>query len=360
MISSLNSRAEYMRAEYCPYRLTFKFEARTSRAVLHYKDTWLIRITDPVSGAVGIGECAMFAGLGCDDRPNYEEVLAGTCRVLAQGVVPDLADYPSIRFGVETAMADLRHGGVMQPFPGAWSRGESSIVINGLIWMGTAEEMERRVQQKLDAGFRCLKLKIGGVDFNRELDILRAIRRAFPASVLEIRLDANGAFMPSEALSRIESLSRYDIHSIEQPIKAGQLDDMAHICSYSAIPIALDEELIGVNTSDGKLRVLDTVRPDYVILKPSLCGGFSGADEWIDAACERGIGWWATSALESNIGLNAIAQWVSQKRLSMPQGLGTGALYSNNFTSPLRQRSQTLSYDPEGGWVIPELPWRRV
>lgn len=346
-------------AEYCPYRLNFIFTARTSRAVMHYKDTWFIRITDTETGRSGIGECALFAGLSADDAPAYESVLKNVCQTIGQGGKPDLHDYSSILFGVETAFADLQNGGMMKPFPSAWSKGESSICINGLIWMGDAYEMKRRVREKLEAGFHCLKFKIGGIDFEDELSIIKSVREEFSAESLEIRLDANGAFTPENALNKLDLLSRFTIHSLEQPIKAGQPEPMRHICADSPIPIALDEELIGVNPFTAGEAMLDYLKPAYIILKPSLCGAFSGADKWIDIAERNGIGWWATSALESNIGLNAIAQWMSCKETSMPQGLGTGGLYSNNIPSPLTLKGEQL-YSGKGVWQIPNLSWRTI
>lgn len=357
---NFQAKTKMLSASYCRYRLIFKSEARTSRSVMLHKNTWFVRLHDSESGKTGIGECALFEGLSSDDKPTYEARLSGACRALMEGRNPDLRDYPSIRFGVETALTDLANGGEMKPFPSSWSLGERAIAINGLVWMGSAEQMQERVAQKIDAGFKCVKLKIGGVDFDDEVAILRSIRSAFSANQIEIRLDANGAFAPSEALRKLDILASFDIHSIEQPIRQNQLKEMAEICRKSPIPIALDEELIGRNSTDEKKRMLEMVRPAYVILKPALCGGFSGADEWINVAETVGLGWWATSALESNIGLNAIAQWVSLKDTKMPQGLGTGALYVNNIESPIVQTGDSLRYNSEECWVIPEMQWMDV
>lgn len=324
-----------------------------------YKDTWFLRLTDSESGATGMGECALFAGLGCDDLPDYEDVLRSTCRAIERGEMPALDRYPSIKFGVETALADLRSGGCMQPFGGKWYEGREPITINGLVWMGSANLMMKRVEEKLNAGFRCLKMKIGGVDFESELEILRTIRSEFDPASLELRLDANGAFTPDNALERLDRLARFDVHSLEQPVKAGQPEAMARICRESPISIALDEELIGVMPAERE-RLLDAVNPQYIILKPSLCGGFEGADRWIELAELRGIGWWATSALESNVGLNAIAAWVAAKNPSLPQGLGTGMLYTDNIISPLRLCGHSIVYDPNAAWDIPQLPWISV
>ncbi len=349
-----------MRAQYAHYTLRFKNKAVTSRNVLTERDTFYISITDDTTGARGIGECALFRGLGDDDRPDYEARLRGLCRAISHATLPNeipVPPYTSLRFGFETALADLANGGTRCPFPSPWSQGKGEIAINGLIWMGNAREMLTRIDEKLAKGFRCVKLKIGGIDFNEELRLLSYIRKRFSPDSLELRLDANGAFSPDVALQRLEILSHFGIHSIEQPIRQGQPAEMRHLCALSPIPIALDEELIGCRSIDEKRHLLDTINPRYIILKPSLCGGFASADEWISEAEKRGIGWWATSALESNIGLNAIAQWVSRHNPVMPQGLGTGMLYVNNIDSPLVQTRDVLTYNPQLEWRIPDLNW---
>lgn len=345
-----------MKAEYTPYTLNFRFKAITSRAIMATKRSWFIRLTE--GDKSGIGECALFEGLSSDDRPDYEAKLASVCSDLEHGVIPDLTHWPSLRFGLETALQALNGQSPFSVFPTPWSRGESRITINGLVWMGSAQEMKHRVREKLNQGFRCIKLKIGGVDFNDELSIISTLRKEFSPSDLELRLDANGAFTPQNALSRLEALAPFAIHSIEQPIKQGQPEQMARICEQSPIAIALDEELIGVNNPVEKQQLLSTIRPHYIILKPALVGGFTGADEWIDAATKNNIKWWATSALESNIGLNAIAQWISTKPIDMPQGLGTGALYTNNIPSPLIQVNDYLTVNPAIEWHMPQLEWR--
>lgn len=348
-----------MKAAYTRHDLRFLRPAITSRAVMTVKETYLLKIWhEDRPDICGIGECAVFRGLGSDDRPDYESRLARLCRDIGSGAGPgDLTGWSSIMFGYETAMLDLANGGTRIIYPTPWSEGHGEITINGLVWMGSAEEMLARINEKINAGFRCIKLKIGGIDFDEEVRLLGYIRSHFPADRLELRLDANGSFAPGEALARLERLSKFDIHSIEQPIRQGQWPDMARVCQDSPIPIALDEELIGIHDTADKARMLDTVKPSYVILKPSLCGGFTSAKEWIDMAETRGMGWWATSALESNIGLNAIAQWAASLSPSMPQGLGTGMLYANNIPSPLRQVRDVLVYDPTAQWQIPELKW---
>lgn len=350
-----------LRAAYCSYNLEFKQPAVTSREVMHSKLTYFIKVWDDAEPNVyGLGECALFKGLSCEDPSRYNVELAHVCHdinLVATNPGEDLLQWPSIRFGVESALADLRNGGRRILFPGQWTDGEMAITINGLVWMGSKEQMFERLKAKIDAGFRCIKLKIGGIDFKSEVEMLKYIRTKFSSEVLEIRLDANGAFTPQNALQRLDRLSHYNIHSLEQPIRAGQPTEMARICRKSPISIALDEELIGVNTIDAKRALLECIKPQYIILKPALVGGFSGSEEWIRIAESMNIGWWATSALESNIGLNAIAQWVSTLNPSMPQGLGTGALYVNNIPSPIEQIGQTLSYNPNGEWQMPQFNW---
>ena len=291
-----------------------------------------------------MGECALFRGLSADDRKNYEEKLEEVCQRIEEVKMEELEEWSSIRFGVEMALQDLAMGGRQLYFPSAFTEGRLAIEINGLIWMGDKSTMLQRIQQKLEAGFHCIKLKIGAIDFEAELSLLQYIRERFSCEKVELRVDANGAFAPEEAMSKLEALAAFGLHSIEQPIRQGQWEEMAHLCRETPIPIALDEELIGVYGRKKKLELLEKVQPQYIILKPALCGGFSGAREWIELAEKRGIGWWVTSALESNIGLNALAQWVATLGNPMPQGLGTGQLYTNNLWSPLRQEGECLIY----------------
>ena len=313
---------------------------------MRVKETYYVKVWDTSNPSrAGIGECALFRGLSADDIPDYEQQLAQVCRYIHAINVADIP-YSSMRFGLESALSQLNTVQTTYPEP---------ITINGLIWMGTAEEMTARVKEKIDSGFRCLKLKIGGIDWNRELDIIKAIREQFTPEQLELRLDANEAFTPEVAHQRLETLASYKIHSIEQPIKRGQLHDLAQLCKASPIPIALDEELIGVTPTALKQKLLATAKPQYIILKPSLCGGFNEADEWIEIAQSLGIGWWATSALESNVGLDAIARWVSKYNPSMPQGLGTGQLYRNNVPSPLVINGEKLGYDSSAKWDYKDL-----
>jgi o-succinylbenzoate synthase len=346
-----------LKADWSRYRLSFKFEAKTSRATMLYKDTYFVKVwRTSAPDIIGYGECALFKGLSSDDVDDYEQRLTEVCHNPSK----PMPNYSSIKFGMETALADLNNGGNFNLFDCKWSNGLEQIPINGLVWMGDKETMAQRITEKLLAGFRCLKLKIGGIEFDRELDLLRTIRSQFNKSELEIRLDANGAFTPDIAMHKLEALSQFDIHSIEQPIKAGQPELMAEICKTSPIDIALDEELIGCRTCEEKTQLLAQINPRYIILKPALCGGLNDADEWIKLAEQRNIGWWATSALESNIGLNAIAQWLSARGYNMLQGLGTGELYHNNITSPIRLKSSSITYNPKLKWQLPTLEWQNI
>ncbi|MDE6267528.1 MAG: o-succinylbenzoate synthase, partial [Muribaculaceae bacterium] len=336
-----------LHAQVIPYRLHFKETAVTSRARMTVKDTYILRLTDPEAhpGIDGIGEIALFRGLSREDTPDFPRALRHVIDNI--GSIP-LASIPqsSIRFGIETALLDLRGGGRRILFDTPFSASLQMIPVNGLVWMGDYPTMRRRLISKIEAGFTTIKIKIGGIDFEQELSLLRLLRSDFSERDLTLRLDANGAFSPADALSRLDRLAPFRVHSIEQPIRPGQLDEMARIVSRSPIPIALDEELIGVTPDAGKALLLDSIRPHFIILKPSLCGGLAEADSWIRHAVSRGIGWWATSALESNVGLNAIAQWVSRYAIRTCQGLGTGALYTDNFPSALRMRGESLALSP--------------
>lgn len=263
-----------------------------------------------------------------------------------------LIEFPSIQFGLETAFQSFGSDDPLVLFPSSFTSGDDQIDINGLVWMADKQNMKCQIEDKIASGFRCIKLKIGAIDFKDELNLLRFIRDHFDENTVEIRLDANGAFAVSDALSKIKQLAEYYIHSIEQPIKTNQLTEMKILCQQSPIPMALDEELIGIFSPSDKKVMLEKIRPQYIILKPSLVGGFKGCAEWIEIAGDLGIGWWMTSALESNIGLNAIAQWTFLQKNPMPQGLGTGALYTNNFDSPLFVSDGKLGYDCSKEWNV--------
>ena len=333
--------------------LHFKQPAGTSRGVYTTRKIWLVRLSD--GEKEGVGECAPLPDLSCDARSDYAEVLEKMCKEFCQtGEInyERWRDYPSMLFGLETALLSLQSN--LSPltshyspllFDTAFSRGEVGIPINGLVWMGSYEEMLKRMEEKLEKGFRCVKLKIGAIDFDQELDLIKRIRERFSFHEVELRLDANGAFPYEEALYKLELLSQYAIHSIEQPIRQGQWAYMAELCRESPLPIALDEELIGVNDPEMKRHMLNIIKPRYIILKPSLHGGMMGCREWIETARDMGIGSWITSALESNIGLNAIAQFASDvygDHITMPQGLGTGQLFTDNIDMGLEIRGDML------------------
>lgn len=361
--------------------LHFKQPAGTSRGVYTTRHSYYLTLTsDEMPGVEGVGECATLPDLSCDAKPEYEMTLRQVCQMVEQmGRIPYdmIRAYPSITFGLETAFASffdeakkklgaknlsegktsveiLKEAGVSVPmgmenlvnlFDSPFGRGEEGITINGLVWMGTYEEMLARLEEKLQAGFHCVKLKIGAIDFFKELDLIKRIRDVYTKEQVELRVDANGGFLPENAMSQLEALAKYDIHSIEQPIKQHQWPKMAQLCRETPLPIALDEELIGVNVRSMKEALLDTIRPQYIILKPSLHGGIYGCNEWILLASQRGIGSWITSALESNIGLNAIAHYAAKvygPNVEMPQGLGTGQLFTDNIPMPLEIRGDKL------------------
>lgn len=332
-----------MKAEYFRYLLEFKRPGGTSRGVLHEKETFILEISE--NGNKGIGECAVFRGLSFDDKPDYEQKLQWLCENIHQDsefLKDELKEFPSIWFGYEQAVLNVKQGNNLY-FPSEFTDGGEAIVINGLIWMGDIQYMEEQIQDKLEKGFHCIKLKIG-VNWKSEHAILQKLRQKFSKEMLELRVDANGGFSKDEAVIVLQQLAELQIHSIEQPIKAGNWNNMAGLCADTPTPIALDEELIGIIDRNEKIKLLDTVKPQYIILKPSLIGGFSGSDEWISLAEERNIRWWITSALESNIGLNAIAQYTFIKKNPMPQGLGTGSLFVNNFPSNLDLKGELLYF----------------
>ena len=361
--------------------LHFKQPAGTSRGVYTTRHSYYLTLTsDEMPGIEGVGECATLPDLSCDAKPEYAVTLRQVCQMVEQmGRIPYdmIRAYPSITFGLETAFASffdaakklleivpaegassssemLKQKGVSVPagmenlvdlYDSPFGRGEEGITINGLVWMGTYEEMLARLEEKLQAGFHCVKLKIGAIDFFKELDLIKRIRDVYTREQVELRVDANGGFLPENAMSQLEALAKYDIHSIEQPIKQHLWPIMAQLCRETPLPIALDEELIGVNVRSMKEALLDTIRPQYIILKPSLHGGIYGCNEWIQLADQRGIGSWITSALESNIGLHAIAHYAAKvygPNVQMPQGLGTGQLFTDNIPMPLEIRGDQL------------------
>lgn len=340
-----------MKATYHQYILNFKQPSGTSRGVLKTKETWFIILEE--NGKKGIGECGILRGLSVDDKPDYEEQLKWTCENIHLGLKTlynKLQEFPSIQMGLEMAFKSLESESPFVLFPSKFTNGKSAININGLIWMGSEAFMKSQIKEKINAGFHCLKLKIGAIDFDTELSILKSIRKDFSTNDLELRVDANGAFLPKNALDKLNHLSEYDLHSIEQPIAVNQWDDMAELCEKTPIHIALDEELIGVFSETNKESLLQHIQPQYIILKPSFIGGFSGTKSWINLAESHKIGWWITSALESNVGLNAIAQFTHSLNTITPQGLGTGGLFTNNFDSPLEVKSGKLHYNLKTDW----------
>ena len=350
-----------MKAAYAPYRLIFKAPAGTSRGILLHKDTYFLKVWDESNPEVyGLGECALFKGLSREDTPLYESKLREMCQNIALGKSTDLSEYSSLQFGLETALCDLSNGGRRVVVDTPFVHGETTIPINGLVWMGSFDEMSARIEEKLSAGFTTIKLKIGAIDFESELELIRQLRGRFSSETLTIRVDANGGFTPEEALPKLNRLAAYGIHSCEQPIKPNQWAEMRKICAESPIHIALDEELIGITDPMQMFMLLREIAPQYLIIKPSLMGGFAGAQEWLKMAKMTNTGAWFTSALESNVGLNAIAQVVAKFNPLIPQGLGTGALYTNNIESPLYQKADYLAYNPEGKWVLPDMQWVTV
>lgn len=353
-----------LKFDFVPRELIFRFDAGTSRGVLKTRKIWWVSTTDLDLTKIGWGEAAPLVKLSIDDRPDFEarlkDILAEaenqdwelgeeTLLTQVESIVP--FEFPTIRFALEMALLDFFHGGKKRFFENGFRDDFQSIPINGLIWMGDRDFMLAQIEEKLASGFNCIKMKIGALDFDLELSLLRFIRDQYSSAEIMLRVDANGAFSPEEALEKMQKLADLDIHSIEQPIQAGQFEQMRLLCQNSALPIALDEELIGIKN---KAELLDRLLPQHIILKPSLLGGFKETDEWIQLAEERAIGWWMTSALESNIGLNAIAQLASKYRPSIHQGLGTGKLFHNNLSSPLYIEKGKIHYLPTESWDNPQ------
>ncbi|MCD8402520.1 o-succinylbenzoate synthase [Tenacibaculum finnmarkense] len=340
-----------IQATYHKHLLNFKQASGTSRGILRTKETWFIILKK--DGKTGIGECGLFRGLSIDDVPNYEEKLKWFCANINQGLEKLLVEatyFPSIQFGLEQAFLSLKAESKFELFPSNFTNGTENIPINGLIWMGDKVFMQQQIKDKLQQGFNTIKMKIGAIDFETEIGLLKSIRKEFSSEEITLRVDANGGFTPKDALQKLQRLSELDIHSIEQPIKQGQWQEMANLCEKTPLPIALDEELIGVFTSEEKEKCIQTIKPQYIILKPSLVGGFKGSEQWISIAKKYDADNWITSALESNIGLNAIAQFTQTLKNPLPQGLGTGSLFTNNFESPLEVSNGSLGYNSKIAW----------
>jgi o-succinylbenzoate synthase len=345
-----------MKATCKKYTLHFKRPSGTSRGVMTEKETWFLFLED--EGKTGIGECGLLRGLSIDDRPDYEEKLNWVSQNIHLGkdkLWDELLEFPSIQFGIETAFLSLQSKTTFELFPSSFTKGNDTMRINGLVWMGDAAYMKSQIEEKLSQEFTCIKLKIGAIDFEKELELLHYIRQNFDAKTIEIRVDANGAFNSFEALDKLNQLAVFELHSIEQPVQKNNTDLMANLCKSTPFPIALDEELIGVFLFSEKEALLKKIRPQYIILKPSLVGGFKGTLEWITIANSLGINWWITSALESNIGLNAIAQFTFTLQNPLPQGLGTGGLYTNNFDCPLEIDKGHIQYNRAKHWDISNL-----
>lgn len=343
-----------LKASYKKYILDFKYPSGTSRGIMTHKETWFLILEE--NGKKGIGECGILRSLSADDRPDYEEKLKWVCQNIDLGkekLWESLLEFPSIQFGVEMAFQSLESENHFVLFPSEFTKGAKNIPINGLVWMGEPSFMKAQIEEKLAQGFDCIKLKIGAIDFDKELELLRFIRQNYDAKTIEIRVDANGGFTSEEALGKLNQLTGFELHSIEQPIEKNQHDSMSELCKSTPFPIALDEELIGVFNYEEKETLLQKIKPQFIILKPSLVGGFRGSKEWIQLAEKYNIGWWITSALESNIGLSAIAQWTFLQQNLMPQGLGTGGLYTNNFDCPLEVKNGELIYNPQLNWQTP-------
>ena len=355
-----------LQLDYQSHRLRFRFEAGTSRGVLTDHPVYYLQLVDLANpGPMGLGEAAPLKGLSVDDRPDFAKRLDQFCAAFNAERFAELADVdplwlqkqtiglPSVRFATETALLDLSHGGQKVICPNFFVRGERGLPINGLVWMGSQADMRQQIEEKLASGYRCLKLKIGAIDFEQELALLHDIRRRFSAAQITLRVDANGAFAPADAPEKLAALAQFELHSIEQPIRAGQLAALAALCAAPPLPIALDEELIGIQARRDRYELLAHIRPQFIVLKPTLLGGLADTAEWIELATQLGIGWWITSALESNIGLNAICQFTAQYDPVMPQGLGTGQLYHNNYASPLRIHEGEILYGPAEVWAWP-------
>ena len=347
-----------LQAEFHKHELIFKTPGGTSRGILKTKDSWFIKIFEENNPEFfGLGEASIIRKLSIDDQPDFEEKLIwylNNINNYSNWDKNELGKFPSVKFGIETALIDLKNGGKRVLFPSDFTTEKTGIPINGLVWMGSHEFMRKQISEKIENGFNCIKLKIGAIDFDDELNLLRLIRKDFSEDKLELRVDANGAFSADEAEEKLKQLSDYGIHSIEQPIKQKQWEVMADLCQKTPIPIALDEELIGLSSEEIPI-MLDTISPQYIILKPSLLGGFKASENFIAEAEKRNIGWWVTSALEANIGLSAIAQWTFTLNNNMPQGLGTGQLFTNNIESPLYLKQDYLYFNKSNYWDLQNL-----
>ena len=346
-------------ASYQKYTLIFKKPAGTSRGALHLKDTFFLRLSSADEPArFGLGECGPLPGLSLDGRADFENKVAEVCRLVNEGGAPldlDLADFPALAFGLETAWLDWQTGGKRRLFETDFSRGLAGLPTHGLIWMADRTGLLQQIHHKVAQGFTCIKMKIGALDFEEECALLAEVRRVYPPSNIELRLDANGAFTPENVMDRLQRLAQFHVAAIEQPLKPDQHAALAEVCAHSPIAVALDETLIGIKTRAERKALLEAIKPHHIVLKPSLIGGFAAAETWIEIAQTLGIGWWINSMLESNIGLNAICQWVSSLQPTVIQGLGTGQLFKNNISAPLRLEGANLVYDQALPWNLTRI-----
>lgn len=336
-----------------------RFELGTSKGPINARTVWyLLAWETDRPDVVGIGEAALFPGHSKEFPADVKTKLIELCADTSdwqRRLTTDLVDVPSVRFAVEQCLRDLDVSGTKQLFPSAFTLGQRSIPINGLVWMGDKATMKQRIREQIEKGFTTVKMKIGAIGIDDELELLRSVRAEFDANTITLRVDANGAFNARQAPDILKRLADLEVHSIEQPIAPGLYEIMAELCERSPVPIALDEDLIGLNTRDAKVDLLDNVKPPYIVIKPSLVGGWAATQEWIDLAKARNINWWITSALESSIGLNAIAQYTATLNVQLPQGLGTGGVYTNNIPSPLLAERGALHFRPEVGWDLSSL-----
>lgn len=348
-----------LKAEIKKHILKFIIPGGTSRGILRSKKSWFIILyNDSNPDIKGVGECSIIDGLSIDDCPDYGVVLQKICSEIDKySSLPDIVfdAFPSIRFGIETALLDLKNNATKILFPSDFTSGKDTLLINGLIWMGSPAFMRKQSKTKVEEGYKCIKIKIGAIDFKEELSLIQELRKMYSVKDMMIRVDANGAFSPDDALMKLELLSKLDLHSIEQPIKANQIEEMVNLCKHSPIPIALDEELIGISELAEKKQLLQTIKPQYIVLKPSLIGGLAKSQEWINLAEVENIKWWVTSALESNIGLNAITQWTYTLKNNVFHGLGTGSLYENNIPSPIFINEGKIGYDTTLSWDLKQI-----
>jgi O-succinylbenzoate synthase len=348
-----------IRAAWKELQLTPVFPLGTSKGVIATRTVWYLIAWDAERPQVrGIGEAALFPvhskEFPADVRTKLLELCANTTD-WQQRLNSDLVDVPSVRFAVEQCLKDLAASGSKELFPSKFTLGAQGIPINGLVWMGDAATMRQRIREQIDGGSRCVKMKIGALSIAEELELLKAVRAEYGVADLALRVDANGAFGAHNAMDVLQRLADLEVESIEQPVPSGLYETMAELCENSPVPIALDEDLIGLNRRDARMDLLQNVKPQHIVIKPSLVGGWAAAQEWIALAREHGIGWWITSALESNIGLNAIAQWTAALGVQVPQGLGTGRVYADNIPSPLEVERGALWYRPEGAWDLSRL-----